>query len=107
MSIQNIPFSISKRKSPLIFPNLQPCNFFQGTQELVRNSRVNEPSGFEPLKFYCINNRQNNKQHINQPKRTKTKVPLGIDSNGITGGLDQFCGRLILALGSALVHQHT
>ena len=28
--------------------------FFQGTQERVRNSRGNEPSVFEPQKFYCI-----------------------------------------------------
>ena len=28
--------------------------FFQGSQEQFRNSRGNEPSVFEPLKFYCI-----------------------------------------------------
>ena len=26
---------------------------FQGTEERVRNRRVDEPSVFEPLKFYC------------------------------------------------------
>ena len=26
----------------------------QGTQERIRKSRGNEPSVFEPLKFYCI-----------------------------------------------------
>ena len=36
MSTHNIPFSI--KKSPLIFPNLQPLDFFQGTQERVQNS---------------------------------------------------------------------
>ena len=53
MSTNNISFSIKKGKSPLIIPNLQLC-FFPGTQERVRNSRVNEPSVLEPLKFYCI-----------------------------------------------------
>ena len=28
--------------------------FFLGTQERVRIAVVNEPSVFEPLKFYCI-----------------------------------------------------
>ena len=32
-------FSKKKRKSPLIIPNLQLWDFFQGTQERVRNSR--------------------------------------------------------------------
>ena len=39
MSTQNIPFSIYKRKSHLISPNLQLWDFFQGTQERVGNSR--------------------------------------------------------------------
>ena len=40
MSTHNIPFSIyKKRKLHLITPNLQPRNFFLGTQERVRNSR--------------------------------------------------------------------
>ena len=30
--------------------------FFQGTQERVRNSHGNEPSVFEPFKFYCAAN---------------------------------------------------
>ena len=38
MKTHNIPFSIQKRKSPEIIPNLQLSNFFQGTQERVRNS---------------------------------------------------------------------
>ena len=28
--------------------------FFQGTQELVQNTVINEPSVFQPLEFYCI-----------------------------------------------------
>ena len=38
MSTHNIPFSISKRKSPLIIPKLLLLNFFPGTQERDRNS---------------------------------------------------------------------
>ena len=38
MSTLNIPFSIDKRKSPIIIPDLQLWDFFQGTQEQVRNS---------------------------------------------------------------------
>ena len=33
---------------------LQLWGVFLGTQERVRNSRGNESSVFEPLKFYCI-----------------------------------------------------
>ena len=32
---------------------MDKCFFFLGTQERVRNR--NEPSAFEPLKFYCTN----------------------------------------------------
>ena len=39
MKTHNILFSMLKRKSPLIILNLQPDDFFQGTQEQVRNSR--------------------------------------------------------------------
>ena len=40
MSIQNIPFSIQKRKkNTLNYPKSAAMQFFQGTQERVRNSR--------------------------------------------------------------------
>ena len=38
-STHNIPFSIYIRKSAQIIPNLQPRDFFQGTQRRVLNSR--------------------------------------------------------------------
>ena len=38
MSTHNIPFSIYERNSHLIIQNLQPRDFFLGTQALVRNS---------------------------------------------------------------------
>ena len=39
MSAHNIPFSLYKKKITLIIPDLQPREFFLGTQEPVRNSR--------------------------------------------------------------------
>ena len=41
MSTHNIPFSIqkNKKKITLNFPNLQPRDYFLGTQERVRNIR--------------------------------------------------------------------
>ena len=40
MSTHNIPFfEHIKKKITLNFPNLQPRDYFQGTQERVRNSR--------------------------------------------------------------------
>ena len=38
MKIQNIQFSIYKKKSPEIILNLQTGDCFQGAQERVRNS---------------------------------------------------------------------
>ena len=38
MSTHNIPFSIWKKKITLNFPNLQPRDYFLGTQARVRNS---------------------------------------------------------------------
>ena len=42
-----------KRKITLNFPKSAATEFFQGTLDRVEKARVNEPSGFEPLKFYC------------------------------------------------------
>ena len=47
-------FSI-KKKITLNYLKSAAMGFFcKGTQKRVRNSRVNESSVFEPLKFYCI-----------------------------------------------------
>ena len=54
MSTHNIPFKYKKRKSASIIPNLQLWNFFKGLKNEFERAVVNEPSGFEPLKFYCI-----------------------------------------------------
>ena len=39
ISTHNIPFSVYKKKITLNFPNLQPRDYFLGTQERGRNSR--------------------------------------------------------------------
>ena len=53
MSTHNMPCSIERRKSSKIILNLQLRDFFQGTQDEFETAVVNEPSVFEPLKFYC------------------------------------------------------
>ena len=55
MSTHNIPFSILKRKSPSIIPNLQLSDFFsKGLKNEFETAVVYEPSVFEPLNFCCI-----------------------------------------------------
>ena len=53
MSTHNIPiFNIKKRKSSYIFLNLQ-LFFPRNSKNEFKTAEVNEPSVFEPLKFYC------------------------------------------------------
>ena len=60
--------------------------FFQGTQERVRKSLVNEPSVFKPLKSYCIRNLNNNFYVLRQTQ--EQKLCLGTVSNkSLAGGL--------------------
>ena len=55
MITHNIPFFNIKRKSLLIILNLQLWDFFsKGLKNEFETAVVNEPSVFEPLKFYCI-----------------------------------------------------
>ena len=69
MSIHNIPLSIQNRKSAgEIIPNTIKsaaisffvCFFFfffcKGLKNKFETAVVNEPSVFEPLKFYCTSN---------------------------------------------------
>ena len=42
----------------LVNPKSAAMEFFQGTQERVRNSHGNEPSVFQPLKVYYIYNKK-------------------------------------------------
>ena len=47
-------FYNKKRKSPLIILNLHVWDFFsKGLNNEFEIAEVNEPSVFEPLKFYC------------------------------------------------------
>ena len=43
-----------KQKITLNYPNLQLCDFFKGFKNECETAVVNEPSVFEPMKFYCI-----------------------------------------------------
>ena len=55
MSTHNIPFVNMKKK------NTQNCSygiFSKGFKNEFERSVVNEPSVFEPLKFYCIHTDQ-------------------------------------------------
>ena len=54
MSAHSIHLQDKRRKSPLIirisYLEENPC----GLKNIFDSFLVNEPSGFEPLKFYCI-----------------------------------------------------
>ena len=51
----NMPFSNTKKKKiTLNYPKSAAMGFFEGTQNDFETVVVNEPSVFEPLKFYCI-----------------------------------------------------
>ena len=57
MGTQNILFSIffKKKKFTLIYPKSAAMGFFsKGLKIKFETAVVNEPSVFEPLKFYCI-----------------------------------------------------
>ena len=54
MRTQIYLFQYKKEKSPEIIPNLQLWGFSKGLKNEFETAVVNEPSVFEPLKFYCI-----------------------------------------------------
>ena len=47
-------FNIIKEDQPKLPPFLQPRDFPLGLKNEFKTAVVNEPSVFEPLKFYCI-----------------------------------------------------
>ena len=54
MSTHNIPFTI-KKKITLNYPKYAAMEFCsKGPKKEFETAKVNEPSLFEPLKFYCI-----------------------------------------------------
>ena len=54
MSAHNMPLSLLIRKTLYIIPNLQLCVFIKGLKNEFETAAVNEPSVFEPPKFYCM-----------------------------------------------------
>ena len=56
MSTHNISVSNIKETEnhAKLFLNLKPGDFSQGLKNEFETAVVNEPSVFEPLKFYCI-----------------------------------------------------
>ena len=54
MSTHNIPFPNIKKKIIQNYPKSAAMGFFsEGLKNEFETARVNEPSEFEPLKFYC------------------------------------------------------
>ena len=60
MSTHIIHLQDKRRKSPYIIP-LSYLEEIPADSRTCSTSMVNEPSGFEPQKFYCNNNNNNNK----------------------------------------------
>ena len=61
MNTHNIPFSIEKKKIKLNYPKLAVMGFFlKGLKNEFESAVVNEPSVFEPLKFYRISDHHAN-----------------------------------------------
>ena len=55
MSTHNIPFPNMKKKIIINYPNMQLWDFPpRDPKNEFETAIVNEPSVFEPLKFYCI-----------------------------------------------------
>ena len=54
MSTHSIPFSIKKRKITLNYPKSAAMGFFKGLKNEFETAVVDEPSVFEPPKYYCI-----------------------------------------------------
>ena len=55
MSAHNIPFSVLKKKIKLNYSKSAAMGLFSyGLKNEFETAVVNEPSVFEPLKFYCI-----------------------------------------------------
>ena len=53
MSKHNIPFSNMNKKNTLNYPKSAAMGFSKGLKNEFETVLVNEPSVFEPLKFYC------------------------------------------------------
>ena len=54
MCTHNIPFPYMKKKITQKIPNLQLWDFSKGPRNEFETAVGNNPSVFEPLKFYCM-----------------------------------------------------
>ena len=54
MRSHNIPFQYEKEKHPKLSQICSYRNFSKGLKNEFEIAMVNEPSVFEPLKFYCM-----------------------------------------------------
>ena len=54
MSTHNMPFISITKEITLNYHKFAGDEFFLGTQNEFETAVVNEPSVFEPLKFYCM-----------------------------------------------------
>ena len=55
MSAHNIPFTNAKEDNRSKLSQICSCGIFsKGLKNEFETTAVNEPSVFEPLKFYCI-----------------------------------------------------
>ena len=78
MSTHNIPiFNISK-KVTLNYPKSAAMGFFsKGLKKEFETAMVNEPSMFEPLKFYCtLHDSYTRKQPVSPHKQQKDGLSL-------------------------------
>ena len=70
-----------KKKHNLNYPKSAAIGFFsKGLKNEFETAVVNEPSVFEPLKFYCINTKKNyeKKQNKTTTKKKKTEILLQV-----------------------------
>ena len=83
MSTYNIPFSIYKKKITLNYPKSAVMGFCtKGLKNEFETAVVNEPSVFEPLKFYCTSNSSIKVMDL-LPEDNSTVLPhfkLGVNS---------------------------
>ena len=81
MSTHNIPLSIYKRRSPEIIPNTIMSAaiglLYYGLMNKFVITVVNEPSVFEPLKFYCMQVRWCLTKTLNRCSDTRAVVLTG------------------------------
>ena len=76
-SNRNIQYTIFniKRKPTLNYPKFVAIGFFQGHKNEFKTVVVDEPSMFEPLKFYCMSSGIRHKQWCEYYKKSCSNQP--------------------------------